>query len=78
MFQFVFKTLEQTSQFTRLEVGNGEKIKFWTDLWIGDACLKDKFPTLFNCSSKKDGSIAEFHSNTGWQPSFRRNLNDGR
>ncbi|PHU22342.1 Electron transfer flavoprotein-ubiquinone oxidoreductase, mitochondrial [Capsicum chinense] len=30
---------------------------------------------LFNCSSKKDGSIAEFHSNAGWQPRFRRNLN---
>ncbi|PHT25016.1 Electron transfer flavoprotein-ubiquinone oxidoreductase, mitochondrial [Capsicum baccatum] len=49
-----------------------KKIKFWTDLWVGDAC----FPYfLFNCSSKKDGSIAEFHSNARWQPRFWRNLN---
>ncbi|WMV53644.1 hypothetical protein MTR67_047029 [Solanum verrucosum] len=56
--------------------GHGANIKFWTDLWVGDACWKDKFPTLFNCSTKRNGNVAHFLSNSGWQQEFRRNLND--
>ncbi|KAK4708021.1 hypothetical protein R3W88_028946 [Solanum pinnatisectum] len=55
---------------------HGANIKFLTDLWVGDACPKDRFPTLFNCSTKRNGNVADFHSNSGWQQEFSRNLND--
>ncbi|KAI3726172.1 hypothetical protein L1987_65969 [Smallanthus sonchifolius] len=29
-------------------VGNGEKLNFWTDPWLGNVVLKDRFPNLFN------------------------------
>lgn len=35
-----------------------------------------KFPNLFNYSVNKAGSIADFHSGTGWKIIIRRNLDD--
>lgn len=66
----------QNIQSWNLEVGNGQKIKFWTDLWIGDDSLTMKFPNLFNYSINKAGSIVDFCSGTGWQIVFRGNLDD--
>lgn len=31
----------------RYLLGSGEKIKFWSDIWIGEKLLKDKFLRLF-------------------------------
>lgn len=32
----IYKFCEEFKQLTRLEVGNGSKISFWTDLCAGD------------------------------------------
>lgn len=42
-------------QSWNLEVGNGQKIKFRTDLWIGDESLKMKVPNLFNYAVNEAG-----------------------
>lgn len=38
-----------------------------SDVWIGEECLTTLFPNLFNCSINKEGYVADFHSNSGWQ-----------
>ncbi|MCD9645732.1 hypothetical protein HAX54_034908, partial [Datura stramonium] len=32
---------------------------FWTDVWMGEASLKNKSPILFNCSINKSASKDE-------------------
>jgi len=34
------------------EVGNGRKIRFWEDKWVGNVKLKEKFPRLFSICSE--------------------------
>ncbi|KAK6791642.1 hypothetical protein RDI58_010723 [Solanum bulbocastanum] len=46
----VYGLWEEFIQYTDQEVGNGELIRFWTDIWVGEECLKTKLPNLFNCS----------------------------
>lgn len=40
--------------------------------------MKNRFPTLYNCSSNKDGKFLEYYSSSGWQLNFRREFNDKR
>lgn len=43
----------------RYLLGSGEKIKFWSDTWIGEKPLKDKFPRLFSVSIQQGDSISQ-------------------
>lgn len=43
----VCKLWAEFQQFTKLEVGNGAKNKFWIDFWTGDECLKQKISSFF-------------------------------
>ena len=40
-------------------VGEGTRIRFWHDRWIGDNTLKDLYPELFVSSTAKDACIFE-------------------
>lgn len=52
-------------KYAKLKAENECKINFWTDVWAGDESLKNRFPC--NCSINKNGTIAEFHPDSGWQ-----------
>ncbi|BBG97084.1 Restriction endonuclease, type II-like superfamily protein [Prunus dulcis] len=41
-------------------VGNGEKIRFWEDLWLKEGILKDLFPSLSSLSRRKSKSDSLF------------------
>ncbi|GKV29432.1 hypothetical protein SLEP1_g38359 [Rubroshorea leprosula] len=41
------------------EVGEGNRVGFWSDRWIGVKSLRDLFPRLFALSVKKDGKVFE-------------------
>ncbi|GKV50623.1 hypothetical protein SLEP1_g57323 [Rubroshorea leprosula] len=41
------------------EVGEGKKVAFWHEWWVGDKNLRDLFPRLFELSVKKEGKIFE-------------------
>ncbi|GKV51081.1 hypothetical protein SLEP1_g57759 [Rubroshorea leprosula] len=41
------------------EVGEGNKVAFWHEWWVGDKNLRDLFPRLFELSMKKEGKVAE-------------------
>lgn len=59
-------------------VGNGEKVYFWWDNWVGGCSLKDRFPRLFNCSRLKNAKVAEMGKWVGeewkWDWKWRRNF----
>jgi len=59
-----------------VKVGEGNKIFFWKDKWIGQECLNSVFPDLFSFCTNPEAKIAEIWSPQGWNLTFRRNLND--
>jgi hypothetical protein len=66
--------------FTRFEVGDGVRTKFWHDLRCGDTVLKDAFPVLFGIARVKDASVADNMEVLGgsiqWNVSFVREAHD--
>jgi hypothetical protein len=68
------------SGFTRFEVGDGVKTKFWHDLWWGNMVLKEAFPVLFGITWVKDASVANNMEVLGgsikWNVSFIREVHD--
>jgi len=68
------------SGFSRLEVGDGVRTKFWHDLWCGDMVLKEAFLVLFGIAQMKDASVADNMEVLGhsiqWNVSFVREAHD--
>lgn len=51
----VFNSLISNCSFV---VGNGKRIPFWEDVWLGTSCLKDQFPRLYNLSASRNKVIS--------------------
>lgn len=67
LWKDICKFWEDFKLFTRLEVGMELAVSSGQIYGLeSNICLKDKFPTLFNCSTKRNGNVADFHSNSGW------------
>ncbi|KAL6331593.1 hypothetical protein AAG906_011533 [Vitis piasezkii] len=67
------------SKFTRFMVGDGERIRFWEDLWWGDQPLGVRFPRLLRVVMDKNIPISSILGSTrpfSWNFNFRRNLSD--
>ena len=64
----------------RLRVGKGDKIYFWTDLWVGENTLASTFPELFRCATNHEAKVIEYMERKGdcisWGHTFRRNFKD--
>lgn len=62
----------------QLKVGTGGRIRFWSNPWCGNVCLKEEFPRLFSLSSQKEGLLKEFVEVSGatknWSFTFKRSL----
>lgn len=60
------------------QLGNGDTIKFWWDLWIGNELLMKSFPRLYSISNQKHCVIADMGiwNNDVWEWSlnWRRSL----
>ena len=71
---------DRFSSFVSFSVGNGKRVKFWSDLWCGDSSLKEAFPALYSIASNKEATVAEYmqfsHGNLSWEVEFVRNLQD--
>lgn len=61
---------------TTIKVGNGIKVSFWEDKWLGTSYLKSLYPALHELTVNKDMSLAESWTQQGWNFQFRRNFND--
>ena len=57
-------------------MGEGNKVFFGRDKWIGQDCLNTVFPDLFSFCTNPEAKISEIWSRQGWNLTFRRNLND--
>ncbi|XP_039072016.1 uncharacterized protein LOC120219245 [Hibiscus syriacus] len=68
------------SSMFQVKVGNGERIRFWVDIWALDHPLKTVFPRIYALSLNQFGIIKEFgefnSSGWSWYVQLRRNLCD--
>ncbi|RVW49587.1 Transposon TX1 uncharacterized 149 kDa protein [Vitis vinifera] len=71
--------LQEFSKFTRFVVGDGDRIRFWDDLWWGDQPLGIQYPRLLSVVTDKNApisSILGYSRPFSWNFNFRRNLTD--
>ena len=61
-------------------VGNGTKIRFWTDLWCGCTVLSQRFPHLYGMAAHRNVTVEEMWDHNvgqgGWDLRFMRDFND--
>ncbi|RVW89791.1 hypothetical protein CK203_034414 [Vitis vinifera] len=60
-------------------VGDGDRIRFWDDLWWGDQPLGTQYPRLLSVVTDKNAlisSILGYSRPFSWNFNFRRNLTD--
>jgi hypothetical protein len=58
----------------RFVVQDGTQTISWEDLWIGDAPLKSKYPSLYNIVRRKNATVAYVFSTVSLNISFTRAL----
>ncbi|XP_028066878.1 uncharacterized protein LOC114269715 [Camellia sinensis] len=62
----------------QIKVGDGNRVRFWLDVWHGGFCFKEVFPRLFSLSTEKNGSLKFFVDKKGisgaWDLCLRRPL----
>ena len=59
LWRSIHEGWESFSKHLSFIVGEGTRIRFWHDRWIGDYTLKDLYPELYVCSVAKDACIFE-------------------
>ncbi|CAL5408767.1 unnamed protein product [Camellia sinensis] len=71
---------EETLANTQIQIGNGARIMFWKDTWIGDRCLKKVFPRLYKLSIDRRKSVNKAlnlrNDSPNWVQGFCRELKD--
>ena len=55
----------QIRQNCSIEMGNGCKVRFWEDVWCGEAPLCSSFPSLYEVASSKGDKVADLWEVTG-------------
>ena len=72
-------SLSRFFKYTRFVVGDGDRIRFWENLWWGDQPLGFQYPRLFRIVTDKNipiSFILGFARPFSWNFNFRRNLSD--
>ncbi|RVW96808.1 Transposon TX1 uncharacterized 149 kDa protein [Vitis vinifera] len=78
-WKVIAQVFQEFSPFVRLVVGNGERIRFWEDLWWGNQSLCSQFADLYRVISVKNLTVSNVLGNSfplAWNLNFRRNLTD--
>lgn len=55
----IAKMMPVYGKFIRFNVGNGTRISFWMDKWLGESYFKDDFLDIFNISLKQNATVAD-------------------
>jgi hypothetical protein len=55
-------------------VGNGESVRFWEDVWLGDRPLAQQYPCLYSIVQRNHVTVANVLSHTPLNIVFRRSL----
>ncbi|KAG7965770.1 hypothetical protein I3843_08G016900 [Carya illinoinensis] len=65
---------------TRLCMGNGQRISFWNDVWVGDTALKAAYPAIFSIAREKYAKVANLwgttHDAQAWNINLTREAHD--
>lgn len=48
-----------------MEVGRGDRVRFWKDVWVGEIPLETAFPSVFQLAGLKEGSVLQHYSING-------------
>ncbi|RVW39059.1 Transposon TX1 uncharacterized 149 kDa protein [Vitis vinifera] len=75
----IAQVFQDFSKFTRFMVGDGERIRFWEDLWWGDQPLGVRYPRLLRVVTNKNIPISSILESTrpfSWNFNFCRNISD--
>ena len=80
LWKDICKEVIQIRQNCSIEMGNGCKVKFWEDVWCGEAPLCSFFPSLYEVASSKGDKVVDLWEVTGtgggWNFRFERHFND--
>ncbi|TVU21933.1 hypothetical protein EJB05_31604, partial [Eragrostis curvula] len=60
----------------RWHVGNGKKVKFWEDIWVGSSSLAVQFWELYIIVNEKTATIADLWDGVDLKCTFRRTVSD--
>jgi hypothetical protein len=58
----------------RWNMGNGQRIRFWEDLWVGSYSLAIQYWGLYSSVNEHDKSISEIWDEEVLRLSFRRTV----
>ena len=70
----------QLKKVCKLILGEGDRIRFWEDIWCGENPPCTSFPTLYAIVASKGAKVGEVWETTGdgggWNLRFIRPFND--
>ena len=55
-------------------LNNGNLIRFWEDVWLGQTSLKQQYPSLFQIAYRKNATVADVFRTRPLNIAFRRTL----
>lgn len=72
----ILKTKEILKWGLKAHVKNGQKTRFWEDVWIREIPLKLEYPRLYALCKDKGCLVADYWENDGWKIEFNRPLGE--
>ena len=60
------------------KIGNGESVRFWEDVWLGETTLAQQYPSLYNIVITKQVCVAYVLAQTPINIEFRRRLDGNK
>jgi hypothetical protein len=74
-WQGLMKVRDWYERGTTWKVGNGNRVRFWQDIWLDKCPLKIRFPRLYRISKQQEWSVAQMNE-AQWGMDFRRILGE--
>ncbi|KAL5836275.1 hypothetical protein ACOSQ4_015772 [Xanthoceras sorbifolium] len=64
----------------KLQIGDGRRVRFWADVWRGEAAFYELFPHLYRLSAGHNLPVIRYEigneAERGWDLILSRNLGD--
>jgi hypothetical protein len=80
LWKYISKGWDQFYKFLEFEVGDGSRIRFWSDVWCGGSPLKELFPELYRITRDKEAMVAKHlrirNDKVHWELDFIRSIHD--
>ena len=61
-------------RFGSFAIRDGSEVRFWEDIWLGNASLREQYPALYNIAREKKILLRKVLSSSPPNISFRRDL----